>query len=274
MSIRLASTDGTFRLGARVPSWGDVARIVTTDRNGDAKPDLVIASYSGSSVLAAPGTGNGEFALSTCFGFGEMARLQIGDLNGDGAADLAVALPDRKTGVVVDGSSDRRPLVSFFHYPFDAAVIDVNADRIPDLVVATTLRIAAGQGRESFRSSLEPVARPGRGDGSFGAPISTALGMTMTDAYDERPVVLAVGDFMGDGMIGAVVANAGAGALDVYRGNGAGTFTRVASLGTPPVWRMLTADLNGDGVQDIAVLGFGGAVKLYSGAAAGVHWLG
>lgn len=108
LSIRLASTDGTYRLGARLPSLGDVAQIVTTDRNGDAKPDLVIASYSGSSVLAARGTENGEFAPSTCFGFGETARLQIGNLNGDGAADFVVALPYRETVVVVDGSSGRR----------------------------------------------------------------------------------------------------------------------------------------------------------------------
>jgi transposase len=69
--------------------------------------------------------------------------------------------------------------------------------------VATALQIAAAPGRESFQSSLELVVRPGRGDGSFGAPISTALGMTMTGAYYERPVVLAVGDFTSNGMTGA-----------------------------------------------------------------------
>jgi hypothetical protein len=75
-------------------------------------------------------------------------------------------------------------------------------------------------------------------------------------------------------MTGAVVANDSAGALDVYRGNGTGTFTRVACLGTPSVWRMLTADRNGAGGQDIAVFGSGGAVKVYAGAAAGLHWPG
>lgn len=86
--------------------------------------------------------------------------------------------------------------------------------------------------------------------------------------------MLAVGDSTGNGMTGAVVANDSAGALDVYRGNGTGTFTRVACLGTPSVWRMLTADRNGAGGQDIAVFGSGGAVKVYAGAAAGLHWPG
>jgi hypothetical protein len=150
LSIRLASTDGTYR-GAPPPEFGRRCSIVTTDRNGDAKPDLVIASYSGSSVLAARGTENGEFAPWTCCGFGEM-------------------------GALADWESERGRRSGFRG----------GVSAIARRSLSSTVRQAAGQGRESFRSSLELVARPGRGDGRFGAPISTALGMTMTGADHDR----------------------------------------------------------------------------------------
>jgi hypothetical protein len=142
----------TGRTGlAAPPEFGRRCSIVTTDRNGDAKPDLVIASYSGSSVLAARGTENGEFAPWTCCGFGEM-------------------------GALADWESERGRRSGFRG----------GVSAIARRSLSSTVRQAAGQGRESFRSSLELVARPGRGDGRFGAPISTALGMTMTGADHDR----------------------------------------------------------------------------------------
>lgn len=272
VSIMLGSADGTFAPVARVSSLGDVSQVVTSDINGDAKPDLVLASFSAASVVAAFGSGDAQFSGPIAFGWSGKVPLHVADLNGDGTEDFAVALPYRQTIVTVDGSSGRRRLVFASGYPLDVALMDVNADRIPDLVAVTASQIATG--RESLDSSHELAVLLGRGDGGFEAPIPTAIGKSMTGDIYTLPLALAVGDFTGSGAIGAVVANNSTGTLDLYRGSGTGTFTRVASFAASNVLRMMAVDLNSDGIQDVAMLRSDGEVDIFSGSAAGLNLLG
>ncbi len=272
VSILLGSANGTFTPGARVSSIGDVFQVVTADINGDAQPDLLLASFSAASVVAAFGSGNGQFSGPIAFGFDEKAPWRIADLNGDGTEDFVVALPYRQTIVTVDGSSGRRRLVFVSSYPLDVALMDGNADRIPDLVAVTASHIATG--RESLESSNELAVLLGRGDGGFESPIPTAIGKSMTGDIYTLPIALAVGDFTGSGAIGAVVANNSTRTLDLYRGSGTGTFTRVASFAASNVLRMLAVDLNADGIQDVAMLRSDGTVDIFSGSATGLNLLG
>ena len=115
--------DGTFGFGKSIPSNNTAVDVAAADFNGDGKTDLVAAAEP-------PGSAGGN-VVEVFFG------------NGDGTfqpeTDYAVG----------DG-------------PTSITVADLNADAIPDLVVAS-------QGSNSVFTLL------GNGDGSFQTPASWGL---------------------------------------------------------------------------------------------------
>jgi uncharacterized protein (TIGR03437 family) len=268
VSVLLASSDGTFRGAPSIQGNGDAFQVLATDLNGDSRPDLVVASYSSSSVWTGLGSGGGAFPPLTYFGYGEMARFQSADLDGDGKPEFVTALPFRKTIVISDFVTGRTQSLYTKDYPFDIGIGDTNRDGFPDVVVATVQQI----GSKGGNLGPEIQVLPGRGDGNFGTPISTPLASSgITNDY-IRPVTLALGDFTGSGNLGVAVANNGTGTLDLYRGNGNGTFVRVTSLSTPALSRMIAGEFNGDGIQDLAALRSGqGVIDVYAGAGTGLN---
>ena len=92
----------------------------------------------------------------------------------------------------------------------------------------------------------------GNGDGTFQAPLNTAVG--------TEPIALAAADFNGDGKLDLAVADFGvpglsAGSFAVLIGNGNGTFQPqqdpLTNPGAPVA--VVAADFNGDGKVDLAV---------------------
>ena len=127
--------------------------------------------------------------------------------------------------------------------PKSNAVGDFNGDGIPDLVVSNygdnTVSVLLGNGEGTFRPKV-------------------------TYAAGSWPVSVAVGDFTGNGIQDLVVANNGAGTVSILLGNGNGTFqapVAYASSGSNPV-TAVTADLNGDGILDLAIAGDGAVTVL------------
>ncbi len=87
----------------------------------------------------------------------------------------------------------------------------------------------------------------GKGDGTFAAPVSYAVGTS--------PSWAVIGDFNGDGNTDLAVANNSAGnAVSVLLGHGDGTFAKAVSYsaGSAPI-SVAAADFNGDGKLDLAV---------------------
>jgi hypothetical protein len=93
-----------------------------------------------------------------------------------------------------------------------------------------------GSGAREVKSFL------GDGQGNF------KLQSTWRD--DTGAGVIAVGDFNGDGKLDLAVTG---GALDIFLGNGDGTFTLKSQTSTARGFGIVTGDFNGDGKLDLAV---------------------
>jgi hypothetical protein len=62
------------------------------DVNGDGRPDLVTANYSGRNVSVLLGNGNGTFQSAVNFAVGTTPySVAVADVNGDGRPDLVTA---------------------------------------------------------------------------------------------------------------------------------------------------------------------------------------
>ena len=96
---------------------------------------------------------------------------------------------------------------------------------------------------------------PGKGDGTFGPPVTTALGFS--------PASIVAGDYNGDGKLDLAIVYGGysdfgyhdPGRVTVLLGNGDGSFGQQVSYTVgPSLSSILTGDFNGDGHLDLAVV--------------------
>ena len=98
------------------------------------------------------------------------------------------------------------------------------------------------------------------GTGTLGA---SAAGLTWLNPQSpivgDGPGSIVSGDFNGDGIPDVAVANHLSNSVTVLLGNGDGTFTESALLGTGPYpYSIVVADFNGDGNPDLALANVGG----------------
>jgi len=132
-----------------------------------------------------------------------------------------------------------------------AAVItaDFNHDGIPDIAVVLSAGTAASNGVAIYL---------GKGDGSFGAPQTFAVG--------SDPVALCAADFNGDGKLDLAVVNDQDATVSILLGNGDGTFQAqtTAPTGPNPV-SIVAGDFNSDGHIDLAIANTSASVSVLLG---------
>ena len=273
ISILYGDGTGAFprRLDYADPASGSV---VLTDLDGDGRLDVVIGggnawAISGALAAALPGSISVLFGWNDGTFFGpkvSQAPMDLGneedgfvwlataDFNGDGIPDLVM---ENTTGITVLAGDGHGGFNSVFHYNLGA----------PGFPIPTNIVVGDfnGDGKPDFAIGFQPAADSGtlavflgKGDGTFQAPINSAV--------PPGAGALVAGDFNGDGKLDlALMTSSAAGLVDglnntkddvlVLLGKGDGTFTSTVTYPVGPEADMMVAgDFNSDGKLDLAVM--------------------
>ena len=258
VAILLGDGDGTFQPPINFPTGTSANLLAVADLNGDGKLDLIVANGF-STIGVMMGNGDGTFQPHVDYNTGDGPfSIVVGDFNRDGVLDLAVSNYCGQSSnceglgsvsvLLGNGDGTFQPQVQYLtaNGPGGMVAADFNGDGILDLAVAATSFFAPP-------SSTQVLL--GNGDGTFQSPASYAVGLD--------PFGFMTGDVTGDGILDLVATteNGGGGinAIDVYAGNGDGTFQSAVVYPTSiQPTRAAIADFNGDGKLDFAVAGYEG----------------
>ena len=230
--------------------------MLSADLDSDGDVDLAVANEEGSTITVFRNLGNssGKFLAvqaSTPDGFPTGAYPtggRVADFNRDGIPDVITANfhGNSVTILLGAGTGDTYRLTAPTSYPTAAgaetsnlAVGDLNRDGIPD-VIATNPQT----------SSISVFL--GRGDGTLAPGRNVIIGT----AGVSQPYSVAIGDFDGDGINDAAIADNDSATIFIELGNGDGTF-RLApvqpAIGGIQSFIVIAHDMNLDGNLDLVV---------------------
>ncbi len=251
VSILLGNGDGTFQPRMDYLTGIYPTALAAGDFNGDGRLDVVVTNGGDQTFSILLGNGDGTLQAAQNFVLpGEPTAVAVQDFNRDGKADLAIVLSESGTVSIILGRGDGTfPAPQSYGGSLGSWAIaagDFNGDGKLDLVTTNLID-----------NSISVFS--GAGDGTFEIGAASPAGLV--------PVAAVVGDFNRDGRRDLAVVNQACtslpctnGSVSVFLGNGDGTFQpRVDyTTGNIPV-AVTVADLNGDGIPDLAVVnnGFG-----------------
>ncbi|MEO8459262.1 MAG: FG-GAP-like repeat-containing protein [Dokdonella sp.] len=213
--------------------------IAALDVDGDADPDLVVASENGNFLSVLINDGSGVFGNRTDFdsgGNGEYA-LSSGDMNGDGILDLVVGTYNNNRLIVLTGNGNGT---------FTSAANIDGGGKVWKLVLGDV----NGDGKLDVASVNGPTNNGaiafGNGNGTLQAAALTAFGGT-TVASD-------LGDLDGDGDLDWVVSSYGAARWYIRRNNGSGVFSAAGEIMAPAAASCASLyDADNDGDLDMSL---------------------
>jgi hypothetical protein len=283
--------DGTFATGVSysLAATSTASTVLSLgDFNGDTKTDIAV-SIAGDNVagqeIVLLGNGDGTFqAAKTSPGIYYPQYAAAGDFNGDGKLDLAInsncdggCLSDAAYILLGNGDGTFQAPTVAFPGAGSLAAVDVNGDGKLDLIhYAAVVQIYLGNGDSTFTiastylPSLAAITSnfalavadfnlDNKPDIAAGGGIFLGLGNgafqgIQLGSVPENPIAVATGDFDKNGTVDVVAISSDS--LYVLSNNGGGqlTLTHTYSLQQPGIG-VVTADLNGDGNLDFAVLG-------------------
>ncbi len=283
VGILTGAGDGTLRPAVTVASGGiQATAVAVADVNEDGDPDVLVAHRcdadpcGGGLLGVLLGNGDGSFQPPLTLTGLSAHSLATADLNRDGHADVVLGSGYFTAGVLLgNGDGTFAPIASYdaggFGQP-SVAVADVDRDRRLDLVIALCspdARYGCGGG-EATPHGLVGVLL-GNGDGSFrtaatydgGGKHVQSVAVADLDG-DRRPDVLASSQCGAEGYCSP-------GPVSELRGDGRGAFQLAASyptgIGSPSApsfgTMVVTADVNGDGDEDVLADNVEGSVTVY-----------
>jgi len=224
---------------------GGIADVTASGNDG------LFRTYAGSSSGAFQSALVSPNPISTVFNYIGNA---VGDFDGDGHEDILLsgnALFGNGDGVFTEVSG---PVES------NGLVADLNRDGVDDLL-SVSATPQSGAGSYTFYYSL--IAQLGSPERTF-TEVSTNLTTPPTPLATGNPILFAAQDMNGDGIPDAVVYNPNFPEIEIWLGNGDGTFHEGTILPVGSAWTPLTsgvpgstsavADMDGDGNPDLVFL--------------------
>lgn len=262
ISIFINKGDGTFNsyvdVSATDSSTDKLRGIATGDFNSDGYADLAVAAQStGLHILL--GKGDGTFNPHVLYAAGSSVHgVVAADFNKDGKLDVALAnnSTSGKVNVLLgngNGTFNATTAYDAGAGTFALATGDLNGDGYPDIVTANntdnSISVLINKGSTGTSASL------------FNTKVDYA------DSSATGAVGVSIGDLHNDGKLDVLSSNNTGAVTDVYKGNGDGTLQAASPLSTGSgSYGGRIADLNRDGMPDIAVALTGGSVSILRGS--------
>ncbi len=228
---------------------------------GQGTLDLAVADQFENEVWILEGDGHGGFrALAPILlsddPYNQPQAIVAGNFTGGGLLDLAVAsisldAADNVSILLAEGNGSFLPLppipLGMYFYPTAITTAQLSKGGPLDLAVAdsgtTDVSLLDGNGHGNFLQVM-PLLDLGNG---------------------LAPYAITAGDFTGDGLADLAVTTANPNTVAIELNLGGGQFTQSGSVGLAPHNTPLVADLNGDGLPDVAIVDAAGDILFRQG---------